>query len=367
MKSKADWIRRHSITVVLLFAVIHSPSSCAVDCKTATSKVDKAICAGNDLSNQDAKLNDDYGKVMTMLSPEGQTALRDDQREWLRYRPVACGFAGNDAQPGDLRCLSQQYLRRDDRLLWLIANQQRPSPYVFFVRSFYETTPDPSSNLPFWSESSFPQIDRQSLSASIAWSDAQAWNTLIAKLIGGPAKTSVCPDGNGDIYREPHIDASVLLITVTLHRDDQCRFNHPRYIELHGRGPYLDFPQDHFMSDTQYSIVMMRGDVHVLQADDLFLPGDGWKQLFTDLLTHEVQKQARFHHEDWHPSPEAIERAATDPSNWIPGRQAFTIRINQATLSADEFIGGTTVTIPWSDLQGVLSFKGKRILNAPTW
>lgn len=358
---------RYSLAVTLLFAASHSSSALAIDCKAATSRIDKVICSNYGLPGQDAKLNEDYGEATKRLSPEGQSALRADQRNWLRYRATACGFSDDDSKPGNVQCLIRQFVRRDDTL-WSIAHQQAPSAYVFSVRSTFETMPDPSGGMPFGSESSIPQIDHQSLSASIAWSDAKAWNTLIAKLIGGPEKSSVCPGGKGDIYREPHIYvASILLITVSEDRDDTCRNVRPNLIILRGPGPFNGLPQDHFMSETQYNIVMMRDDVHELEPADLFSPGDDWKRVLTAHLEQEVQKQAHDHREDWHPTPDAMRRVATDHSNWTPGIGVFLIRVNQAALSQDEFIGGFTVRIPGSDLQGVLSFKGKRILNAPNW
>jgi uncharacterized protein YecT (DUF1311 family) len=365
MNDVKSWMKRGPLAAMLLFVASHGSAALAMDCTVATSKIDKAICSDSRLSNQDAKLNEDYGEVMNKLSPEGKAALRADQRGWLLYRVTACGFVDGDNHQGDLRCLSRQVYRRDDRLLWLIAYQQAPSPYVFFVRSTYETTPDPSGGLPFWSESSIPQIDHTSPSTNIVWSDVQAWNALIAKRIGVPEKASFCAGGKGDIYREPLISASTLLISVTESRDDQCRGGRANLVILSGQGPYSGPPQDHFMSETHYNIVMMRGDVHELVPEDLFSPGDGWKHLLTEHLEQEVQKQASGHREDWHPSADAMKRVAMDPSNWIFGGDALRIRVNQAALSADEFIGGFTVTIPWSDLQGVLSFKGKRILNAP--
>lgn len=365
MNDMRRWVNRCLLAAMLFFAASHSSAALAIDCKVATSKIDKVICSGYGMLGQDAKLNEDYGEAMKRLSPEGQSALRADQRNWLRYRATACGFAEGDSHPGDQRCLSRQFYRRDERLLWLVAHQQGPSPFTYFIRSSYETTPDPSGGLPFWSESSLPQIDQKSLSANIAWSDAQAWNALIAKLVGGPATSSVCPGGKGDIYREPHVYvASILLVTVSEDRDDTCRDVRPNLVILRGPGPFSNLPQDHFMSQTQYNIVMMRGDVHMLDAADLFSAGNGWKRLLTERVEQEVQMQARGHQENWHPSADAIERVATDPSNWLPGHD-FSIRVNQTALSADEMIGGFTVRIPWSDLQGVLSFKGKRILNAP--
>jgi uncharacterized protein YecT (DUF1311 family) len=365
MNDVKSWVRRGSLAAMLLIAASYSGYTLAIDCTAVTSNIDKVVCS--QLSNQDAKLNEDYSEAMNWLSPEGQSALRADQRAWLRYRVTACGFADGGNSPGDVGCLSALIRRRDDRLLWLVAHQDRPSLFTYFIRSSYETTPDPSGGLPFWSESSTPQIDSKSLSPNLAWSDVQTWNALIAKLIGGPAKSSVCPGGKGDIYREPHVYvASILLITVTEDRDDTCRGLRPNLVILRGQGPLNDMLQDHFMSETQYNVVMMRGDVHLLQASDLFSAGDAWKRLLTERVEQEVQKQALGHRENWHPSADAIERVATDPSNWLPGN-TFSIRVSQSALSADEMIGGFTVRIPWSDLQSVLSFKGKRIVTAPNW
>ena len=368
MEGLGDWTKRGLFAAVLLFAASHGIAAWGADCTAATSGIDKAICADWSLSSQRARLDEDYGKALGMLSPGGQAALRADQMAWLRYRATACGFAGGGNREGDRRCLGRLLHRRDDGLLWLIVHQQRPSLFTYFVRSSYETTQDPAGGLPFWSESSIPQIDPERLSSGIAWSDAQAWNALIARLIGGPETVSVCPGGKGDIYREPHIYvASALLITVTEDRDDTCRGVRPDLVILRGPGAFSGLPQDHFMSETQYSIVMMRGDVHELKATDLFAAGDGWKRLLAGRVGQEIRNRVNRHHADWHPSADAIERVATDPSNWIPGGTAFSIRVNQSALSADEFTGGFTVTIPWSDLQGVLSFKGKRILSAPNW
>jgi uncharacterized protein YecT (DUF1311 family) len=351
--------------VVLLFAVSHSASVLAIDCTIATSKIDKAICSDSGLSNQDAQLNEDYGGAMNKLSPEGQAALRADQRDWLRYREAACGYADGNGDSGSLLCLGRSVHRRDDGLLWLVAHQQGPSPYIFSVKSSYVTTPNPAGGLPFWSESSIPQIDHNALSEGVAWSDAEAWNALIAKLVGSPVRVSVCPGGKGDVYREPHVYfASMLLISMTENRDDSCRVVRPALLILTGKDP---FPQDHFMSETQYNIVMMRGDVHQLEPDDLFLPGDGWKRLLTASLQREVQEVIKGHPDDSLPSADVMEKVATNPSNWTIGRGALGIRVNETALPPNQFIGMFTVTVPWSDLQGVLSFKGKRILNAPTW
>jgi uncharacterized protein YecT (DUF1311 family) len=366
MKNAMRWMKRCSLVAVLLLAASHGARAWAMDCTAATSTLDKVVCA--DMARDDAKLNDEYNLAMQRLSPESQSALRADQQMWLRYKAIACGSADGGIQGGAINCLFQMYRRRG-QLMSQIAYQRRPGPglFTYTLRSSYETTPDPAGGLPFWSESSIPQIDPNMLSPNLAWSDVQVWNDMVAKLIGGLAKSSVCPGGKGEIYRLPYVHlVSIMLFTVSVDRDDSCRGLRPNLVIVRGEGPLGMPPQDHFMSQTQYNIVMMRGDVHLLQPSDLFVPGDGWKRLLTDRVEQEAQKQARDHRENWHPSREAIERVATDPSNWLPGLD-FSIRVSQPALGADEMIGGFTVNIPAEDLQHVLSFKGKRILSAPNF
>ncbi|WP_109126372.1 lysozyme inhibitor LprI family protein [Dyella sp. C11] len=361
-------LKVYLLAVGLLWCVGHGSAAFALDCVNATSKVDKAVCLDGHLTAADAKLNEDYGELMKVLSPAAQSMLRADQRAWLTYRATACGFTQDGDQPGDMRCLSRQFLRRDERLLAPFAHQRSSQRYTFFVRSTYGTTPNPSGGLPYWAESSIPQIDHKSSMAGVSWADAEAWNTLIAKRIGALDQSSLCAGGKGDIYREPHVlMATALMISVSMDRDDTCHGGRAALIIVRGSGSFNGLPQDHFMSQTQYNIVMMGGDVHELEPGDLFSSGGAWSQLLTERLEQEVQKQARDHNEDWHPSAEAMRAVAIDPSNWVFGSDAFRIRVNQSALSADEFIGGFTVSIPWNDLQAVLSFKGKRILNSSPW
>jgi uncharacterized protein YecT (DUF1311 family) len=366
MDNAKQWRDRRWLAAMLLFAACYGSPALAVDCTPNASGVDKVVCSDHGLLDDDAKLNEDYGAALKRLSPEAQSLLRTDQRHWLRYRGAACGFA-SDGRQGNLHCLVRQFVRRDNAL-WSIGHQQAPSPYVFFMRAMYEIIPGPVQAPPFWSESSIPQIDHQPTSMGTAWADEKKWNTLMAKLLGGPEKTSVCEGGMGDIHEDAHVTgASVLLISVSVDRDDQCRYPRPpAYLLQLGR--FAGLPtQDHFMSETHYNVVMMRGDVHQLVPSDLFLRGDGWKRLFTTRLEQEVRKQADEHGENMQPSVDAMRKVATEPSNWVFSGDAFRIHVNQAAFSNDELTGGFTVTIPWDELQGVLSFKGKRILNAPNW
>jgi hypothetical protein len=53
-----------------------------------------------------------------------------------------------------------------------------------------------------------------------------------------------------------------------------------------------------------------------------------------------------------------------DVHNWTFGTGELRIRVNSDALPSPDRIGGFAVEVPWADLQSLLSFKGKRILNA---
>jgi len=253
-------------------------------------------------------------------------------------------------------------MKRCSLAMWLLfaashGSSTLASPYVFSARTSYVTIPNPSGGSSFRSESSIPQIEHLSTPTSIAWSDAEAWNALIAKHIGGPEKSSVCAGGRGDIYKKSNVDiASVLLIGVTVERSDQCHITMPTY-------PGTE--NDSYRRETHYNIVMMRSAVRDLEPEDLFSRGDDWKRVLTEHLESEAKESMRRY--EWHPPAEAMKSFATDPSNWIIGSNAFGIRVNKGDLAAPDTMDAFTVTIPWKDLQSVLSFKGKRILNARNW
>ncbi len=55
---------------------------------TATS----VECIGAEIDRQDAVLNRNYKKAMTLLSAERKQSLMKAQRAWLAFRTAQCGF-----------------------------------------------------------------------------------------------------------------------------------------------------------------------------------------------------------------------------------------------------------------------------------
>jgi uncharacterized protein YecT (DUF1311 family) len=92
-----------AITAALLF-VTGSPALAQVEpagisdrytacqARAAANTVQQGICAQAEMASQDARLNKAYQQVMRQLTntPQRRTALRAEQRSWLKARDYEC-------------------------------------------------------------------------------------------------------------------------------------------------------------------------------------------------------------------------------------------------------------------------------------
>ena len=61
-------------------------------CAHAQTQHDLNVAEGRKLAIADMAMNAAHGRLMAKISPAGQTALRDAQRNWLRFRDTECDF-----------------------------------------------------------------------------------------------------------------------------------------------------------------------------------------------------------------------------------------------------------------------------------
>src|SRR5262249_59651261 len=52
-------------------------------------------CAIAETKRQDARLNENYKRLMSKLTEERKNALLEAQRAWIRFRDVNCAFWGD--------------------------------------------------------------------------------------------------------------------------------------------------------------------------------------------------------------------------------------------------------------------------------
>ena len=64
-------------------------AACYDDAMTTVAMVE---CAGASFDRWDAELNRQYKRLMALLAPEEQQALRDSQRKWIAFRDAEFAF-----------------------------------------------------------------------------------------------------------------------------------------------------------------------------------------------------------------------------------------------------------------------------------
>jgi len=89
----------------------HAAEQASFDCTKASTAIEKAICADPALAAADRKLAETYQAASAKLSDEGRSALRDEQRQWLKRLRLVCAEV---TPTGD--CVANEYRMRQTDL-----------------------------------------------------------------------------------------------------------------------------------------------------------------------------------------------------------------------------------------------------------
>ena len=84
-------------------------------------------CYNEELTRQDARLNEAYKMTMSAFSAESKTRLRDAQRLWIKFRDADCEIyytlsGGTMDMLNGADCVLSMTKKRADDLLWLSKN-----------------------------------------------------------------------------------------------------------------------------------------------------------------------------------------------------------------------------------------------------
>ena len=114
-----------SAVLLLAFGAHAADEASPLDCKPDGNQQQMNACAVRDFRAADAALNIRYGEVMKSLSPQQRTALRTEQRAWLKGRDPGCKTAAKSSEGGSIwplefyGCLEQSTRKRTAKLdLW---------------------------------------------------------------------------------------------------------------------------------------------------------------------------------------------------------------------------------------------------------
>ncbi|MGB9467553.1 MAG: lysozyme inhibitor LprI family protein [Candidatus Acidiferrum sp.] len=78
--------------VIIATFVILTASVTRAQCDNPKTDAARAECIKTELKGSDSTINRTYGELMKSLSPDDRTALRNEQRAWLKTRDQTCGI-----------------------------------------------------------------------------------------------------------------------------------------------------------------------------------------------------------------------------------------------------------------------------------
>jgi uncharacterized protein YecT (DUF1311 family) len=105
---------------LLAATAVFAAGAASAECGSGGSDTEVQACLAQDLRDSDQRINAIYKSLMASRDEAGKTALRDEQRAWLKQRDKACSLDNKEA----------------DREKWLqaiLADQQKTSCVVRYT------------------------------------------------------------------------------------------------------------------------------------------------------------------------------------------------------------------------------------------
>lgn len=110
------------LSLALLSAMLCAAPVQADDCDNATTQAAMSQCAADAYAREDKLLNQTYKEVMAKLEPSRQEALKQAQRDWLKFRDSHCKSEAAEVQGGSMyplmmsSCLAETTTARTEKL-----------------------------------------------------------------------------------------------------------------------------------------------------------------------------------------------------------------------------------------------------------
>jgi len=113
--------------VIVSVPIANRPADAAgFDCKRAKSLVEKQICGVPVFSKQDGEIASLYTRTLAVLSKDDVTALREEQRAWVKQREECEDMIHGDPviMADVLACIRQLMGERKERLQAIFDRKQ---------------------------------------------------------------------------------------------------------------------------------------------------------------------------------------------------------------------------------------------------
>ncbi len=321
------------IVAALAFPTVSSVCEAAsFSCSASTAPRERLICADPELSRADETLAAAYKAALGALSDTGREALREGQRQWLRYTQTVCGIGRKaPADRASVDCLKDEYRARQKQLDGAVV--KRGGLVIRRVDLFKAA---PSSGAGSGGRYagfdttvvSYPQIDRPSDERE------EGWNKLILEhsrageaAAGAPAD----PDEDHDLtvdYVLGSVSPALISLRVLIYDD---------WHGAHGSG-----------ADEQITWFIREG--RALNAEDVFHGKQGWDEALVRLVLAQAADEAqKGGYELPVAEPSELAGEVSDATHWLITERALGVN-----FEIGAFPHAIAATIPWRQLKGYL-------------
>jgi uncharacterized protein len=316
-----------SLILLALPALAHASDGPSFDCAKAKSPVERAICSDQRLAAADRKLTATYHAGLVQLSNDGQRAMRDGQRQWLKMIEAFCSNSGPSNSTGMKECLTSAYSDRQSRLeaaVKTVGGLRFRAVDVYRVTKASSDDTGSGANPGFdTTDLSYPLIDAPKDMSE------RKFNKHMEQIAAGENQ-------NGNEDGDEDVDQSYDQITVN-----------DRLISVDTTSSM--YP--HGAAHGQYASTMvhwLRKQGRELTASDVFLPRTSWRDFLQYRCFAEVA------HFGFAKSAKDLADMVKDPTRWIFESKGLTVRFMSYEV-ASYADGQPIVTIPWKALSPYLA------------
>lgn len=302
-------------------------------CAQASDAFTHALCADRSLVTIDGQIRQTLVAQSANVSDAGAQMLVRNQARWRDAQRIACGIASPLTTPNadQMRCLQSEFSARAQEVRTAV---QQIGGYTFQRMELVDAAPvtaamaaqsglGDSAPPAIIRDIRFPRIDGPQTP------EIQHFNDLVAQ-----EPQTTLDQGTNEVVAYTIVYAGPEIISVRFDlSQDMIGAAHP--------------------SSTSKAVTVVMNDGRLLTESDVFQPNSGWERFLTQRSVAEITRQYR---EDGFTPPERdVQETATKPHLWLISERGLTIVFPPYSFGGPDVLGGTDVTIPWSDLRPYLN------------
>ncbi|MDE3201991.1 MAG: DUF1311 domain-containing protein [Acidobacteriota bacterium] len=340
------------IAVFFLAAGSIGAHAASFNCQKANTKQEKAICASTALSAADDQMDAAYRKLLRSIPPQAATAIREEQRAWLRFRRLNCTQYEEQGEKKLSDCLEGVYRERNDDLEHGLSTQ---AGIRFLSHALYLTVPDGDE-----ADAHIREVEEipgygtleaewlEALSDSAEW---KAWNAAIEGAAQEMARGTIVGKG-GNSTKWAALPAEDDEISVGLEKvgPDLVTATITGLYDGHGAHP------NHGSIEFNWLIREKRE----LKPLDVFLAGSDWVEALRAACDRDLHKkldQEGESYDQWIPNMDmqaSIRKIVGDSENWRIDEKGISIVWQPYAVACYACTPEPTL-IPWSSLKGIMN------------